>query len=166
MTLRILIAADGSPYTRHAARHVIDHLDWYAGTPDIHLLHVEPALPYPRAQAAVGKAAVLAYQRDESEAALAVAETELDRAGVRYRTAWRVGDIVTEIGAYVKANRIDLLVMGSRGKGAIASLALGSVTQKCLALLEVPVLVLRGADQKPATKSASTATKVPASATP
>jgi nucleotide-binding universal stress UspA family protein len=161
MTIRILIAADGSPYTRHAARHVIDHLDWYAVTPDIHLLHVEPPLPYPGAQAAVGKAAVLAYQRDESEAALAVAEAELDRAGVRYRSAWRVGDIVAELGAYVAANRIELMVMGSRGKGAIASLALGSVTQKCLALLDVPVLVLRGAEPKAAAKSATSATELP-----
>src|SRR5689334_25326122 len=160
MTLRILIAADGSPYTRRAARHVIDHLDWYAATPDIHVVHVEPPLPYPGAQAVVGKGAVLAYQRDESEAALAVAEAELDRAGVHYRSAWRVGDVVTELGAYVKANRIDLMVMGSRGKGAIASLALGSVTQKCLALLDVPVLVVRGADAKSTAKSAADAAGV------
>jgi nucleotide-binding universal stress UspA family protein len=166
MTLRILIAADGSPYTKLAAKHVAEHLDWFSAKPDVHVLHVEPPMPYPRAQALVGKAAVLAYQREEAEAALALAEAELDKAGVPYRTAWRVGDVVAEIAAYVKANRIDLLVMGSHGKGALASLALGSIAQKCLATLEVPILVLRRPAQKPAAKSTTAATRVPARATP
>jgi len=166
MTLRILIAADGSPYTKLAARHIAEHLDWFSARPDIHVLHVEPAMPYPRAQALVGKAAVLAYQQEEAEAALAVAEAELDRAGVPCRTSWRVGDVVAEISSYVKANRIDLMVMGSHGHGALANLALGSVAQKCLALLEVPILVLRKPAQKPTAKSAPSATRVPAKATP
>lgn len=166
MTLRILIAADGSPYTKLAARHVAEHLDWFSAKPEIHVVHVEPAMPYPRAQALVGKAAVLAYQQDEAEAALAVAEAELDRAGVPYRTSWRVGDVVNELSTYVKANRIDLMVMGSHGHGALANLALGSIAQKCLATLEVPILVLRKAAQKPAARSATSATKVPAKATP
>jgi len=151
-TVRILIAADGSPYTRLAARHVAEHLDWFAGDPQVHVLHVEPPMPYARAQAVVGKQAVLAYQREESETALAVAQDELDKAGVRYQASWTVGDVVTEIAEYVHANRIDLLVMGSHGKGALASLALGSVAQKCLALLDVPVLVLRAPDRRPVPK--------------
>jgi len=93
----------------------------------------------------VGKAAVLAYERDESEAALAVARDELDKAGVEYTSSWRVGDIVTELGDYARRKDIDVLVMGSHGKGALASLALGSVAQKCIAQLEIPVLVVRDA---------------------
>jgi nucleotide-binding universal stress UspA family protein len=166
VTLRILIAADGSPYTRHATRHVIDHLGWFAGTPEIHVVHVEPAMPYPRARAVVGKATVLAYQREEAETALAVAEAELDRAGVAYRTSWRVGDVVSELRVYINANRIDLLVIGSHGKGALANLALGSVAQKCIASLDVPILVIREPAQKPAAKSATSATRVPSKATP
>lgn len=166
MTLRILIAADGSAYTKLAAKHVAEHLDWFSAKPDIHVVHVQPEMPYPRAQALVGKAAVLAYQRDEAEAALAVAETELDKAGVAYRTSWRVGDVVTELAAYIKANRIDLLIMGSHGHGALANLALGSIAQKCLATLEVPILVLRKPAQKPTARSAAAASRVPTKATP
>jgi nucleotide-binding universal stress UspA family protein len=166
MTLRILIAADGSAYTRFATRHVVDHLDWFAGTPEIHVVHIEPAMPYPRAQAVVGKATVLAYQLEEAETALAVAEAELDQAGIPYRTSWRVGEVVSELGAYINANHIDLLVIGSRGKGALANLALGSIAQKCIAALHVPVLVIREPAQKPAASSARTAAKVPSKATP
>lgn len=166
MTLKILIAADGSPCTKLAARHVAEHLDWFSRKPDIHVVHVQPPMPYPRAQALVGKAAVLAYQKEEAETALAVARAELDKAGVAYRTSWRVGDVVAELAAYIKANRIDLLVMGSHGHGALANLALGSVAQKCLATLELPILVLRKPVQKPTARSAPSAASVPAKATP
>ena len=141
--MRILIAADGSTYTKLAARHVSEHVDWFAQAPEIHVVHIEPLLPYPGAQRVVGKAAVLAYEQAESEAALAVAQAELDKAHLPYRTAWRIGDVASELGQYVRENGIDLLVMGSHGKGALASLALGSVTQKCIALLDVPVLIVR-----------------------
>ena len=166
MTLRILIAADGSAYTKLAAKHVAEHLDWFCAKPDIHVVHVEPPMPYPRAQALVGKAAVLAYQREEAETALAVAEAELDKAGVPYRTSWRVGEVVTELADYIKANRIDLLVMGSHGHGALGNLALGSIATKCLARLSLPILVIRAPAQKPAAKSATSAARVPARATP
>jgi nucleotide-binding universal stress UspA family protein len=166
MPLRILLAADGSAYTKLAARHIARHLDWFAGTPEIHVLHVEAPLPYPRAQAVVGKAAVLAFQREEAEAALAVAEKELDDANVAYRSAWSVGDVATEIGRHVKAHGIDLVVIGSHGHGALASFALGSVAQKCIATLEVPVLVVRVELQKPTARTAKKAARVPAKATP
>jgi len=91
MTLRILIAADGSPYTRAAADYIVAKLGWFAGQPEIHIVNVQPPLPYPRAQAVVGKAAVLDFQREEAEAALAVARSRLEEAHVPFRSAWRVG---------------------------------------------------------------------------
>jgi nucleotide-binding universal stress UspA family protein len=104
---------------------------------------VQPPLPYPRAQAVVGKAAVLDYQREGAEAALGVAGSELEKAGVAFRNAWRVGDVASELEAYVRENGIDLVVMGSHGHGALGNLALGSVATKCVASLSVPVMIVR-----------------------
>ena len=141
--MKILLAADGSDYTKRAARHLVEHIGWFARQPGIHLLHVRPPLPYPGAAAYAGKEAVEKYQREESEAALAVAEKVLDKASIPYEAAWKVGDIATETGNYVKKNDIDLVVMGSHGHGAFTSLALGSVATKLLATLKVPVLIVR-----------------------
>jgi nucleotide-binding universal stress UspA family protein len=141
--MKILIAADGSEYTRAAARHVARHVADYAEPPQIHLLHVHPPLPYPQAERVIGKATVLEYQREDSAAALAVAEEELERANVPYRATWRVGDVATTIGTYVREQGIDLLVLGSQGRGALAGLVLGSVSTRCLAALDVPILVIR-----------------------
>lgn len=139
--MRILLAADGSPFTRVAARHLVSHMHWFAHEPELHVVHVHAPLPY--LGAAADKGGVDRFQREESEAALAVARKELLAAGIPYRSAWRVGDAAPELAAYVSDNSIDLVVMGSRGHGALAGLALGSVVTKCIATLTVPVMIVR-----------------------
>jgi nucleotide-binding universal stress UspA family protein len=161
-TLKILLAADGSPFTQVAARHLVNHVQWFAQTPEIHVVHIQPPIPYASAAAAVGKGTVEKYQREESEAALSIAEKELATSAIPYRSAWQVGDVAEQLAEYVKKHGIDLVVMGSHGQGALANLALGSVATKCLAKLTVPVMVVpRASAQKPGEKPAAKAAKVP-----
>jgi len=141
--MKILLAADGSDYTRRAARHLVSHLGWFAEKPRVHVLYVHPALPYPGAAAAIAKTSLEQYQLEDSRAALAVAEEELRKAGIAFQSSWRVGEVAPEIGAYVKEHGIELVVMGSHGHGALAGLALGSVATKVLATTRVPVLIVR-----------------------
>jgi len=56
---------------------------------------------------------------------------------------WVVGDVVDEVTRYVDKNKIDMIVIGSHGRGAVSTFALGSVTLKLLATLKTPVLVIR-----------------------
>jgi nucleotide-binding universal stress UspA family protein len=51
-----------------------------------------------------------------------------------------VGDVIVE---YLAAHPADLLVMGSHGHGALATLVMGSVTTQVLANSRVPVLIVR-----------------------
>lgn len=141
--MRILLAADGSDYTKRAASQLAKHLAWFAGKPEIHVLHVRPPLPYPGATAFAGKSAVEDYERAEAHAALKVAERVLDNAKIKYTAAWNVGDIAVEIDGYVHNHRIDLIVLGSHGHGALVGLALGSIATKVIATSAVPVLVIR-----------------------
>lgn len=141
--MKILLAVDGSEYSRRAANYVAKHASWLREPPEIHLLYVHAPLPYPGAVKVVGKKAVEAYEREESEAALSVAQKELAAAKLDAKSVWKVGDVVGEIAKYVDKNKIDMIVIGSRGRGAVAALALGSVTLKVLATLQTPVLVVR-----------------------
>jgi nucleotide-binding universal stress UspA family protein len=141
--MKILLAADGSPYTQAAARQLVKHLAWFAARPEVHVVHVQPPLPYPRAEAVVGASAVREYQREESEKALAVAEAELRAAGVPFKASWSVGEVAPELDAYVRREGIDLVVLGSHGHGALTNLALGSVATRCIATLHVPVMIVR-----------------------
>jgi nucleotide-binding universal stress UspA family protein len=141
--MKILIAVDGSEYSRRAANYVAKHASLLASAPEVHLLHVHAPLPYPGAVNIIGKANVEKYQREESEAALAVAQKELEGGNVKVQSAWRCGDICEEVASYIQQKGIDLLVVGSHGRSAIAALAVGSVTLKLLSTIQTPVLVVR-----------------------
>ncbi|HXZ49828.1 MAG TPA: universal stress protein [Usitatibacter sp.] len=141
--MKILLAADASDFTRRAAHHLVQHLSWFAEPPQVFVLHVHPPIPYPGAAAAAGRAAVDRYLREDSEAALRVATRELDKGKVAYEASWTTGNIAPEIAAFAKKNRVDLVVMGSHGEGALSNLVLGSVTTKLLATIKTPILVVR-----------------------
>ena len=142
-SLKILLAADGSAFTRNAALHLVNQARMFVQPPEVHVLYVHASLPYPAAAGVAGKAAVDKYYREESEAALAVAQVVLTAAGVLFIASWKVGDVTEQIAKYVKEHDIDLVVMGSHGRGALANVALGSVATKCIATLEVPILIVR-----------------------
>jgi len=141
--MNILLAADGSVYTKRAARYVAAHASELARKPKIFLLHVHPPIPFPGAAASAGRKAVEDYQREESEKALGVAEKELRKAGFEYKSTWLVGEVSAQIKAHAKRVGADLLVMGSHGRGAFASMALGSVATKVIASVKTPVLIVR-----------------------
>jgi nucleotide-binding universal stress UspA family protein len=141
--MKILLAADGSEHTRKSARQLAKLAGLLKAPAEIHLLHVHAPLPFPGAGAAVGKGTVEAYQREESQAALAPAEQELQQAGVAFESHWTKGDVCDELARFVREHGVELVVMGTHGHGALARLALGSVATKAIARLEVPVLVVR-----------------------
>jgi len=137
--MKILIAADGSPYTRAAARYVAKHAGTLREAPEVRLIHVHAALPVTRS---ISKKVIEDYYREGSAKALEIAEKELAKAGVKFTSAWTQGDAAQQIARYAKAEGIDLIVTGTRGHGALANIALGSVTNKLIALTKIPVLVI------------------------
>jgi len=141
--MKILLAADNSEFTARAARHLVQHLSWFAQPPEVLVLHVHPPIPYPGAAAAAGKGAVETYLREDSEKALAVATRELDKAKVAYKASWTTGNAAQEIAAAAKKDGADLIVMGSHGEGALSNLVLGSVVIRVTATTKTPVLIVR-----------------------
>ena len=66
------------------------------------------------------------------------------RAGVSATTHLLVGDPAREIATFAESQDADMIVVGSRGHGAIASVLLGSVSRGILRESKRPVLVVRG----------------------
>ena len=55
----------------------------------------------------------------------------------------RLGSPFTEIVRYAKAENIDLIVMGTHGRGMIAHLLMGSVAERVVRTAPCPVLTVR-----------------------
>jgi len=140
--VKILLAVDGSKFTRHAVNYLTRHPRVFGPTLEIHLMHVRVPIPG-RAAVALGPDIVQRYYRTEADKALAAARRMLDRGGIRYREKVLVGDPGVEVARFARKGRFDLVLMGSHGQGALAGLVLGSVTTKVLAHCKVPVLLVR-----------------------
>ena len=135
---RILLATDGSEDAALAARAAVD-LAIGAGA-ELHVAHAWRAVPTTRFEAFV-RARLLAEAREllEAQAAL-LGEAGADVAGTHLREGPAVDevvDLVGEIGA-------DLVVVGSRGRGPLKRLVLGSVSEGVVHHARCPALVLRG----------------------
>jgi nucleotide-binding universal stress UspA family protein len=157
--MKILLAADGSPYTRAAARHVRRNLGDWSGPHQIHVLHVQPPLPYAgRAKAVLGSAVVERMRAQEREVALEAARQELEGVDATVTYATIEGVVDERIEEYVAKHGIEFVVMGSHGLGLLAGALLGSVARNVIQRSKVPVLVIpQAAVEEPAAEAASPA---------
>jgi YjbE family integral membrane protein len=142
--LRVLLAVDGSPQSLAAVRKVIAmHAALPAGAPmQVGLINVQRGVPSDAA-AFVSREALQGYHRENSDAALKEPAALLDAAGVPYTRHQFVGDPGRVIAAFAQEQKIDEIVMGTRGLGTHTGGLLGSVTKGTLEHATVPVLVVK-----------------------
>ena len=140
--MKILLAVDGSAFTKKMLAYVTTHLDLFSGDIEYTALTVQGALP-PRARAAVGREVVDAYYAEESAKVLDPAVKFLTRHKLNVTTLSKVGNAGELIAKTAESGKFDLVIMGSRGHGALGSLVMGSVATKVLASCGTPVLLVR-----------------------
>jgi nucleotide-binding universal stress UspA family protein len=128
LTMRILLATDGSAPADLAVA-------WIAGRP--------------WADEAVVRVVAIddAYgeERHALEASLERASGQLQEAGLAVEACLMAGRAASLLLAEAEKWRADLIVVGSRGRGRVTSLLLGSVSTEILERARVPVLVVRRA---------------------
>ena len=140
--MKILVAADGSPFTKRMLAYLATHDDLLSVRNEYTILTVQHALP-PRVKSTVGKDVVDKYQAEEAEKVLAPVSKFLARHGIAAKSAWKVGPAGENIAKFAAAGKFDLMVMGSHGHGSLGNLVMGSVATQVLARCDVPVLLVR-----------------------
>lgn len=135
----ILVALDGSPHADQALTEAID----LAACQQARLTLFTAIAPGAFGYTGTGEAVVAAIEQAEAEA-----ETILQDARARVPDQVPVATLVTNepvmpaLVHQITDGGHDLVVMGSRGHGAVRSALLGSVSQHVLHHSPVPVLVV------------------------
>ncbi len=140
--MNILLAADGSTYTKKALAFLVNHVSLLNEADHLHVLHVQLAMP-PRVKSVAGKDMVMDYHEKEAEKVLQPIRKFLDRHGTNYKADWIIGNPAIDIVATAKSEKVHMIVMGTHGHGVIGRILMGSVAQRVVSHCDIPVLLVR-----------------------
>ncbi|MES2940771.1 MAG: universal stress protein [Pseudomonadota bacterium] len=140
--MKLLLAADGSKYTKKALAFLVTHETLCGPDDELIVLNVQAPMP-PRVKTMVGAGAVAGYQQDEAKKVLDPIERFLARHSVPFSMDWISGNAGVEIVKAAKKRKAELIVMGTHGHGVIGRALLGSVAQHVVTDSEVPVLLVK-----------------------
>ncbi|MFB6284101.1 MAG: universal stress protein [Halobacteria archaeon] len=143
---KILVPTDGSSGTKKAVDYAIDVAEM--ADAELHTLYVVSQAPkgaIPREEWTTGNNwddIPPAAEGDAKEAIDQVVE-QAESRGTDVTRGVRIGEPHKEIKGYAEENEIDLIVMGTHGKTAIANVLIGSVTERVVRYSEIPVLTVK-----------------------
>jgi nucleotide-binding universal stress UspA family protein len=138
---QILVATDGSPSAQEAVDVGLE-LAKEQGA-DVTFVHVIAADEF-RGGRGGTHAHAHTEEIDDSETALKEAAEAADAAGVSYALERISGETVETIVALADTKSADMIVLGNRGRNAVTSALLGSVSHGVLRHASRPVLVVKG----------------------
>ncbi len=140
----ILVPTDFSETSRVALRYALAFADRFGAC--VHLLHaVQNPLEQPWA-AEIYALTAPEYEvaaRRESDTQLAAMLNEAERQKYCACLVTEVGPPFLSIVRYAQREPIDLIVMGTHGRGAVAHLLIGSVAENVVRKAPCPVLTVR-----------------------
>ena len=140
--MKILLAVDGSEYTKRMLAYLRTHKESLGAGSTYTVFYAVLPVPH-RAAAFAGPTLVHDYYEDEANVVLEPVRAFLKESGVDAEYVHKIGHPADEIASCAETGKFDLLIMGSHGHGALKNLVLGSIATKVLARCAVPVLLVR-----------------------
>ena len=135
---KLLVAIDHSKHTEQVLNAARDLASLSHG--EVWVLHL-------REREVMSRAGLVETETiDEADAQVAAAVEELTKAGIKAHGVVRstiYGYAAREIVEDAKNRDVSVIIMGSRGRGDLAGLVLGSTAHKVIHLADRPVLVVR-----------------------
>ena len=142
MFKKIVCPVDFSEFTDETINYAVDIAKKYDA--ELHLLHVIPNLNYftpyesfltPENLVAIEKNIEKEIEKDF--------ENILKKIDIPVKKVIKTGVTFVEIIDYIKAENIDLIVMGTHGRSGFEHILLGSVAEKVVRRATCPVLTVR-----------------------
>jgi universal stress protein A len=145
---KILLPIDFSEHSKRTVAYAMKTASRHNST--IYLLHVFQIPDYvvsPYARRRQNSAEVqsqVAAAEQEARESLEAFAVELSKKGIKVQSYLRVGYPFDEIVLMAHHFKIDLIIIGSHGRGAISRLLVGSTAERVVEHAPCPVLVVRG----------------------
>jgi nucleotide-binding universal stress UspA family protein len=138
---RYLVPVDGSPGSEKALAYAIER----ARQPkaEIHVLHVVPPVDYDELASYAERSDIGKIRREAHQRILASAAEQPKASSVPCVGHLLDGYPGEAIVHLAESQNIDEIIMGSRGRGAIGSALLGSVSSKVAQLARMPVTLVK-----------------------
>jgi nucleotide-binding universal stress UspA family protein len=141
--LKLLIAVDGSAHSQRAIEAAARLQPQTVGL-DVVLLHVRDVPIYSDQYPPLDGSVIAAALQRQQSALLEAAAASAHGAGLtQVRTQAEVGLAAQEIARAANDLGVDMIVIGTHGRGALGGLLLGSVAQRVVHLATLPVLLVK-----------------------
>jgi nucleotide-binding universal stress UspA family protein len=140
--MKILLPVDGSSYTKRMLGYVAAHEELFGPQHEYIFATAVGPVP-PHVTHFIDRATLSSYYSDEAEKVLGPALKFAAQHGWNARSLHAQGPAPEVLAEFAKAQKVDLIVMGSHGHSALGSMILGSVAAGVLARCDVPVLLIR-----------------------
>jgi nucleotide-binding universal stress UspA family protein len=141
---RLLVAVDGSFASKCAVAHAIGVAARNRGT-EVRILNVQPPIMVGDVSPLISVQVVSSWRTMAGEEALRDGRLLLDANRIPYTAEVVLGEPAATIVRVANLHHCTSIVMGTRGRSAIASLVFGSVAARVIRLAAVPVTLVRQA---------------------
>jgi nucleotide-binding universal stress UspA family protein len=141
--MKILLPVDGSKSSLNAAKYVAKLAKNSRSPAVVTLVSVHDDIALNHVKQFVSKSVVDDYLREVSEKELKPAQKVLDAARIKHNMAIKRGHIADEIVALANKDKVDLIAMGTKGRGGLLDVFIGSVAQRVSGSAKQPVLLVK-----------------------
>lgn len=140
--MKILLAVDGSEYTKRMLAYLAAHPELLVGPADFTALTVNwPVTPGARAH--LPAQFVNDYYNQNATEVLEPVVAFAKQKNWTLTTLSKIGNPGEVLAETANEGKYDLVIMGSHGRSAVMSMVLGSVVTHVLARSKAPLLIIR-----------------------
>jgi nucleotide-binding universal stress UspA family protein len=141
--MRILLPIDGSKSSLNAAKYVAKFAKNSRSPVSVTLISVHDDIGLGHVKQFVSKSVIDDYLREISEKELKAAQKVLDTARIKHNMVIKRGHISEEIISLANKDKVDLIIMGAKGRSSFVDVLIGSVAQRVSSSAKQAVLLVK-----------------------
>ena len=141
--MKILLPIDGSRSSLNAAKYVAKFAKNSRSPVKVTLVSVHDDVGLGHVKQFVAKSVIDDYLREVSEKELKAAQKVLDTARIKHNMVIKRGNISEEIISLASKDKVDLIIMGAKGRSSFVDVLIGSVAQRVSSSAKQAVLLVK-----------------------